>query len=98
MLFKESQIWNPIGPPSMNTGNFGYLSSYSKAKSRAEKMNKSLYTPSTPGASRKNCWQQLSEEKMGLGRSGLPALTDVRLGQQKLNKELNSVRSKMTDE
>ena len=36
MLFKESQIWNPVGPPQMNTGDFGYLSSYSNAKRSAE--------------------------------------------------------------
>lgn len=98
MMFKESQIWNPIGPPSMNTGDFRYLSSYSNAKRKAEKMNKSFYTPSTPGNTRKSCWQQLSDEKVGLGVSGLPALTDARLGQQKLNNELNRVRMKMTSD
>ena len=56
MLFQESQIWNPIGPPKMNTGDFGYLSSYSNAKGKAEKMNKSFYAPMTPGNTRKTCW------------------------------------------
>lgn len=72
----------------MNTGDFGYLSSYSNAKSKAERMNKSFYAPSTPNNRRTNCWSKLAEAKAGLGRSGLPSLTDKRLGQQKLNSEL----------
>jgi len=48
MMFKESQIWNPVGPPNMNTGDFNYLSSYSNAKRQAEGKNKSFYAPGTP--------------------------------------------------
>lgn len=80
-MFTESHIWNPIGPPRMNTGDFGYLSSYSNAKKKAESMHKSFYAPSTPGNKPKNCWHMLQESKSGLGRSGLPTLTDKRLGQ-----------------
>ena len=90
MMFKESHIWNPIGPPKMNTGDFGYLSSYSNAKVKAESMNKSFHAPMTPNRKR-NCWNQLDESKSGLGTSGLPYLTDKRLGQQKLNSELAKV-------
>ena len=79
MMFKESHIWNPIGPPSMNTGDFHYLSSYANAKGQAEGMNKSFYA-STPKSGRLNCWTKLQESKAGLGRSGLPSLTDNRLG------------------
>jgi len=96
MMFRESHIWNPIGPPSMNTGDFGYLSSYSNAKTKAETMNKSFYAPRTPGIKRDNCWNQLAESKSGLGRSGLPYLTDKRLGQQKLNNELSKVQRGMS--
>ena len=80
MMFKESHIWNPIGPPSMNTGDFGYLSSYSNAKTKAEGLHKSFYAPRTPGSLRDNCWNKLAESKSGLGKSGLPYLTDKRLG------------------
>ena len=55
-LFKESQIWNPVGPPSMNTGDFKYLSSYSNAKKQAEGMNKKFFAPSTPNNRSLNCW------------------------------------------
>lgn len=99
MMFKEAHIWNPIGPPSMNTGDFGYLSSYSNAKRKAESMHKSFHAPSTPGSRRKlSCWNMLAENKTGLGRSGLPSLTDKRLGQQKLNSELANAQKGMTQE
>ena len=60
MLFKESQIWNPVGPPSLNTGDFGYLSSYSNSKKQAESQFKTFYTPNTPNK-RASCWTGLSE-------------------------------------
>lgn len=81
MMFKESQIWNPVGPPSMNTGDFNYLSSYANAKKQAEGMHKSFYAPGTPNNRAPNCWTKLQESKAGLGKSGLPSLTDKRLGQ-----------------
>ena len=31
-MFKEAHIWNPIGPPKHNTGDFHYLSGYSNGK------------------------------------------------------------------
>lgn len=40
----------------------------------------------------------LSEDKIGLGRSGLPSLTDTRLGQQKLNNELMNINSALSPE
>lgn len=76
----------------MNTGDFGYLSSYSNAKKSAEGKYKSFYGPSTPNR-KANCWAMLSEDKVGLGRSGLPSLTDKRLGQQKLNNELININT-----
>lgn len=96
MMFKESQIWNPVGPPSMNTGDFNYLSSYANAKRQAEGMHKSFYAPGTPNNRKPNCWTKLQESKAGLGRSGLPSLTDKRLGQQKLNNGLTSVQKGMS--
>lgn len=97
MMFKESHIWNPIGPPRMNTGDFGYLSSYSNAKSKAETMNKSFHAPMSPQL-QKNSWHYLAESKSGLGKSGLPSLTDKRLGQQKLNSELSKIQKGMTSD
>lgn len=76
----------------MNTGDFHYLSSYSNAKRSAEGKYKSFYGPSTPNR-KANCWAMLSEDKVGLGRSGLPSLTDKRLGQQKLNNELININT-----
>ena len=38
----------------------------------------------------------LAEDKIGLGRSGLPSLTDNRLGQQKLNNELMNINSALS--
>lgn len=95
MLFKESQIWNPVGPPKMNTGDFGYLSSYSTAKRTAESKYKTFYGPQTPNR-KANCWAMLSEDKIGLGKSGLPSLTDTRLGQQKLNNELMNINQALS--
>ena len=95
MLFKESQFWNPVGPPSMNTGDFGYLSSYSNAKKATESKHKTFYGPQTPNA-KGSCWAKLEEGKIGLGRSGLPSLTDQRLGQQKLNNELLNINSNLS--
>ena len=79
----------------MNTGDFNYLSSYSNAKRGAESKYKTFYGPQTPNR-KASCWAMLSEDKVGLGRSGLPSLTDARLGQQKLNNELMEINAALS--
>lgn len=72
--FKEAHWKNPLGPPHLNTGTFGYLTVYADAKRKAENKGRNISVLSPVSH---NCWNGLGENRRcKLGRSGVPDLTD----------------------